>query len=674
MIAKNRIVVAAVSLTLLLVGCQQEVPAPAPEKAQAESPADNQGASTPAEPVADAPQMGSQGTADGSAPIAEQGAEEQKTPSPEQPDKLDRGADMARRPDGPVNNPAARVMDSFAEPAAAPEEMAGPKSERKLKLLVADKSMLNIVGGSDLGTASSPASASLSAIGGNMAGGGGFAGMDAGLGRARGLQWEGHNSADRKEVPGTESYQKMAENQFKLALENPLSTLSIDVDTASYTNARRFIDTMSRLPPQDSVRVEEFINYFTYDYPAPTGETPFSVTTEVSACPWNPENRMVLVGIQGKKPPEEDLPPSNLVFLIDSSGSMSSEYKMPLLKMGFQMLVRQLSEKDRVAIVVYAGSAGLVLPSTSGTDKDTIQGALDRLRAGGSTAGAAGIQLAYQVAKDNLIKGGNNRVILATDGDFNVGAASNSELERIIEEKRNDGIFLTVLGFGMGNYKDARMETLADKGNGNYAYIDNILEAKKVFVTQMTGTLFTIAKDVKIQVEFNPAKVKSYRLVGYENRILAKEDFADDTKDAGELGAGHTVTALYEVVPAEDGATGIDELRYVKTAVKESAASSSELMTIKLRYKLPDGDVSTKLEQPVLDQRIALDKTSNNYRFAASVAMFGMLLHNSTFVGNTTYGKVMELARTARGEDSHGYRAEFIKLVEKADLLAPSKD
>ncbi len=512
-------------------------------------------------------------------------------------------------------------------------------------------------------------------------GGAGFAGGGGGLGiggpGASGLVSLGHGPQGQpvpREVPGTEDYAKTDENEFKEAIADPLSTFSIDVDTASYTNMRRFIDKMHRLPPADAVRIEEFINYFTYDYPTPTGETPFSVTTEISDCPWMRDHRMVLIGIQGKKPPRENLPPSNLVFLVDSSGSMQSDDKLPLLKKGFEMLTQQLGEKDRVAIVVYAGSAGLVLPSTPGTDKETILAALDRLRAGGSTAGAAGIQLAYQVAQDNFIKGGNNRVILATDGDFNVGASSNAEMERLIEGKRDAGVFLTVLGFGMGNTKDSRMETLADKGNGNYGYIDNILEAKKVFVTQMTGTLFTIAKDVKIQVEFNPTKVKSYRLIGYENRMLNKEDFANDKKDAGELGAGHTVTALYEIVPAQDGAKTAEELRYVKTAVKTGDATASELLTVKLRYKMPDGDTSTLLESPLLDQGIPLAKASTNFRFAAAVAQFAMLLKKSSLAGNTTYDNVLELARSARGEDPFGYRAEFIQLVEKAQLHAPARD
>ncbi len=664
--ARIRLIALTASLLLSLAACQESAPtkqAEAPPKKEPAGGVEKAPPTTPSlepatppstdkvvEPTPTAPPAG-EGSDDGS---PKTGRDEQPVAANEEP--------VPSPPSEPL------VAEPSDQDAPAVATTAGPKEDRKeeaakAKALVASKTIVGT-----LGT--------------EFGGSDGFAaGLSAGSARVRstgdlslGIIGGPGAPPPPKEVPGTEDYEKVAENEFKGALENPLSTFSIDVDTASYTNARRFIDTMNRLPPADAVRVEEFINYFSYSYPTPDGDVPFSVSTEVSHCPWNSENRMVLVGIQGKKPPQEELPPSNLVFLIDSSGSMRGNYKMPLLKKGFEMLVRQLSEKDRVAIVVYAGSAGLVLPSTPGTDKGAILGSLRKLRAGGSTAGAAGIQLAYQVAKENFIKGGNNRVILATDGDFNVGAASNSELERMIEEKREDGIFLTVLGFGMGNYKDSRMETLADKGNGNYGYIDNILEAKKVFVTQMTGTLFTIAKDVKIQVEFNPAKVKSYRLVGYENRVMAKEDFADDTKDAGELGAGHTVTALYEIVPALDAAPGKEELKYVKTEVKPGAATSSELMTVKLRFKLPDGDVSSKIEHPVLDQGVALEKTSDNFRFAASVAMFGMLLKNSYFVGNTTYGKVIEQARGARGDDSFGYRAEFIKIVEKADLLAPSKD
>ncbi len=473
-------------------------------------------------------------------------------------------------------------------------------------------------------------------------------------------------------TPGAEQYGGPVENEFKDVSAEPMSTFSIDVDTASYSNVRRFIQSGS-LPPADAVRIEELVNYFDYEYPQPTGEDPFAIVTEVSQCPWNEKSRLVLVGLQGKRPPAGELPPSNLVFLLDVSGSMSSSDKLPLVQAGYRLMVQQLRKEDRVAIVTYAGAAGLVLDSTPGDRKEEILAAIDRLSAGGSTAGAEGIMLAYRVARDNFIAKGNNRVILATDGDFNVGISSNEELEKLIEDKRKEGIFLSVLGFGTGNLKDQRMEQLADKGNGNYAYVDGLLEAKKVFMTQLTGTLFTIAKDVKIQIEFNPLKVAKYRLVGYENRMLAREDFLDDKKDAGELGAGHRVTALYEVVPAEEKPKAAEETRYTETKVKESAATSGELMLVKLRYKHPDLDKSIGMEQPALDQNTPLDQTSANFRFAAAVAEFGMLLKDSKFKGSTTFDTVLELARKAKGEDPFGYRAEFIQLVENAQLQVASR-
>ena len=464
----------------------------------------------------------------------------------------------------------------------------------------------------------------------------------------------------------TEEYSHLEENAFLSPRTNPLSTFSIDVDAAAYANVRRFLNE-SRMPYPDAVRIEELVNYFDYDYPEPTGETPFSITTELGPCPWNPEHKLVHIGLQGKSLPTESLPPSNLVFLLDVSGSMNYADKLPLLKSAFRLLVEQLGEADRVAIVVYAGAAGLVLPSTPASDQATILTALERLEAGGSTAGGAGIQLAYQTAKEHFLPEGNNRVILATDGDFNVGASSEGELIRMIEEKREDGIFLSVLGFGTGNLKDSKMEQLANKGNGNYAYIDNILEAKKVLVSEMGGTLFTIAKDVKLQLEFNPALVKGYRLIGYENRVMAAEDFNDDTKDAGELGAGHTVTALYELVPPE-ASTEIataDSLKYQLNVPADNA--STELMTVKFRYKAPDGDQSRLLSQVLTQGAPTAD--SDNFRFSAAVAGFGMLLRNSAHKGTTTYPLVLDLARAGKGEDAQGYRAEFIRMVEKAQLL-----
>ncbi|MFC2156748.1 von Willebrand factor type A domain-containing protein [Acidobacteriota bacterium] len=468
----------------------------------------------------------------------------------------------------------------------------------------------------------------------------------------------------------TEEYNRIYETGYLTALTNPLSTFSIDVDTASYANLRRFLK-VNEEPPKDAVRIEEMINYFQYDYPQPNGKHPFSVYTEISSAPWNPNHRLVHIGLQGKVLETEELPPSNLVFLLDVSGSMNSANKLPLLKSAFQILTKQMRKEDRVAIVVYAGAAGLVLPSTTGDLKQRILDAIEKLQAGGSTAGGAGIQLAYKVAKENFIKDGNNRIILATDGDFNIGTSSTSELIRLIEEKREQGIFLTILGFGMGNYKDGRMEQLADKGNGNYYYIDGLLEAKKVFMDDMRGTLFTIAKDVKIQIEFNPAKVKGYRLIGYENRMLKKEDFADDKKDAGELGAGHTVTALYEIIPygSKEEIPGSDKLKYQDTKISSEAFKSKELLTVKLRYKAPDGDTSKLIVHPLIDRSVRLAQASNNFKFSSAVAQFGLLLRDSEFKGSASLDSVLEMAKEAKGADNHGYRAEFINLVELSKLL-----
>ncbi|WPP51346.1 vWA domain-containing protein [Catalinimonas niigatensis] len=469
----------------------------------------------------------------------------------------------------------------------------------------------------------------------------------------------------------TENYATIHENGFLEVKNNALSTFSIDVDAASYSNIRRFID-QGQMPPKDAVRIEEMVNYFTYDYAQPSDDTPFAIATELSTCPWNEEHQLVHIGLQGKENPTEDLPPSNLIFLIDVSGSMDAPNKLPLLKSAFRMLVNQMRPEDRVAIVVYAGAAGMVLPSTPASEKEKIMQALEELQAGGSTAGGAGINLAYKIAKEHFQEEGNNRVILATDGDFNIGESSDAGMERLIEEKREDGVFLTVLGFGMGNYKDSKMEILADKGNGNYAYIDNIQEAKKVLVSEFGGTLFTIAKDVKLQVEFNPTKVKAYRLIGYENRALKNEDFNNDKKDAGELGSGHTVTAMYEIIPAdsEEAVSSIDALKYQEQKVKSTARQSDELLTLKLRYKSPKGSKSQLTEQSLLNRAVRLDKTSNNFRFAAAVAGFGMLLRDSEHKGDLTYDAVATLARDARGEDKEGYRQEFIRMVESCNLMA----
>ncbi len=469
----------------------------------------------------------------------------------------------------------------------------------------------------------------------------------------------------------TEEYDAINENIFLEASKNPLSTFSIDVDAASYSNIRRFINNGQR-PPKDAVRIEEMVNYFDYDYSQPSNDDPFGVITEISTAPWNPRHKLVHIGLQGRKIPVENLPPSNLVFLIDVSGSMDQVNKLPLLKTSFKMLVEQLRPQDHVAIVVYAGAAGLVLEPTSGDDKKKIIAALDHLQAGGSTAGGAGINLAYAVAKEHFRKDGNNRIILATDGDFNVGESSNQSMERLIEEKRKDGIFLTVLGYGMGNYKDSKMEILADKGNGNYAYIDNITEARKVLVNEFGGTLFTIAKDVKLQIEFNPANVNAYRLIGYENRMLKSEDFNNDRKDAGELGSGHTVTALYEIIPAgvENEFNKIDELRYQKQKIEPGKSYTNELMTVKLRYKKPDEDVSKLIVHRLTDSNTALAKTSDNFRWSASVAAFGMLLRESEYVRNYSYDEVVQLAQHARGKDEEGYRVEFVNMVKSFGVTA----
>ena len=467
----------------------------------------------------------------------------------------------------------------------------------------------------------------------------------------------------------TEEYDLISENSFKNAKDNPVSTFSIDVDKASYSNIRRFLKTGQK-PIKDAVRIEEMINYFDYDYPDPQGEHPFSIYTEYSDCPWNKSNRLLHIGIQGKRLDYNDFKPSNFVFLIDVSGSMSPQNKLPLLKQSFIKLLDTLGRSDKVSIVVYAGAAGLVLPPTPAYQKEKIKAAIENLQSGGSTAGGAGIQLAYKTAEEGFIQDGNNRVILATDGDFNVGVSSTSELVRIIEEKRKTGIYLTILGFGMGNYKDGRMEQISNAGNGNYFYIDDIKEAEKVFGREMRANLFTIAKDVKIQIEFNPVNVKSYRLVGYENRILNKEDFEDDKKDAGELGPGHTVTAIYEITPNDtsDVSQESDDLRYQSDRVLNG--NTNELMTLKFRYKLPEGDKSILIEQIVNNEPISIQKSSEAFRFSAAVAIFGMLLRDSEYKGVSDYGMVMELAKNALGKDVYGEKKEFIELVKRAKEIS----
>ncbi len=468
----------------------------------------------------------------------------------------------------------------------------------------------------------------------------------------------------------TEGYSAVHENGYKDVLNAPLSTFSIDVDKASYANVRRFIN-MGQLPPVDAVRIEEMINYFNYDYPDAMDEHPFSVSTELSACPWNKSHQLLHIGLKGMSIDKRELPPSNLVFLLDVSGSMEDPNKLPLLKNAFQMLVKELRSQDRVAIVVYAGAAGLVLKSTPGNQKELILSSLEKLQAGGSTAGGQGLLLAYKTASENFIEGGNNRIILATDGDFNIGASSNAEMERLIEKEREKGIFITVLGFGMGNYKDDKMEIIADKGNGNYAYIDNIQEARKVLVSEFGGTLFTIAKDVKFQLEFNPRRVKAYRLIGYENRLLNNEDFNDDKKDAGEMGSGHTVTALYELIPTgSDENTGkVDPLKYQENSVKPKPSDDAELLTVKVRYKKPDGITSMLYEKAVPGKILDLSNTSDNFRFSAAVAEFGLLLRDSEFKGFASFEQLLSLAQGARSNDDEGYKGEFIKLVKTANSL-----
>jgi Ca-activated chloride channel family protein len=487
-----------------------------------------------------------------------------------------------------------------------------------------------------------------------------------------GVRISGNNPQVSSGQPNTESYQHQEENTFHSPLDEPLSTFSIDVDRASYSNVRRFVQG-GNLPPADAVRIEELINYFDYDYPLPKGRHPFSVHTELGPCPWNPTHQLLHIGLQGREYEHEELPPSNLVFLLDVSGSMGAENKLPLVKQSIQILVGQLRPEDRVAIVVYAGAAGLVLPSTPASEKETILTALGRLESGGSTAGGDGIKLAYKVAKENFLTEGNNRVILATDGDFNVGISGEGPLARLIEKKRDDGIYLTVLGFGMGNYKDSYLEVLADKGNGNYAYIDSKREAQKVFAEELTGTLFTIAKDVKLQLEFNPRAVEAYRLIGYENRLLAKEDFNDDTKDAGELGAGHTVTAIYEIIPAgtKTELTGdVDPLRYQRSVALTNDAT--ELLLLKLRYKHPDKIKSTLLQKAIQNQ--PTERLSENYYFSAALAAWGMKLRKSEYIEEMNWKDVFVLAEKGKGADRYGYRQECIALMNTSGELMQARE
>ena len=468
----------------------------------------------------------------------------------------------------------------------------------------------------------------------------------------------------------TEEYGRIQENGFKSVADAPLSTFSIDVDPASYSNMRRFINR-GELPPADAIRTEELVNYFSYDYPKPTGNDPVKITVEAGTCTWNTAHRLVRIGLKAKEIPTEQLPESNLVFLVDVSGSMWGANRLDLVKSSLKLLVNNLRNKDKVAIVTYAGSAGVKLEATSGGDKQKIREAIDELTAGGSTAGGAGIHLAYQIAKKNFISDGNNRIILCSDGDFNVGVSSAEGLEQLIEKERKSGVHLTVLGYGMGNYKDKKIQVLAEKGNGNHAYIDNLQEANRVLVGEFGATLHTVAKDVKLQVEFNPSQVQAYRLIGYESRLLKDEDFNNDAKDAGDMGAGHTVTAFYEVIPAgvkNEYVGKVDDLKYQKKEkMTLKPTGSDELLTVKLRYKASDKDVSRKMELPFVDNKG--DSVSSDFRFASAVAMFGQLLRDSDFKGIADYDKVIKLAKQGLNNDERGYRREFIRLVEAAKGL-----
>jgi autotransporter-associated beta strand protein len=509
------------------------------------------------------------------------------------------------------------------------------------------------------------------------------AGKDSdGLQRERWVKEETATEFRRKSGVEGESYTRILENELKDVAREPLSTFSIDVDTAAYANVRRFLN-QNTIPPADAVRIEELVNYFptAEEGPAPTAKEPFGVRVELAPCPWQPSHRLARIAIKGRELGNERKA-SNLVFLVDVSGSMNEPSKLPLVQQSLRMLTEQLGEGDRVTMVVYAGSSGLVLPPTNGEKKADILAAIEKLKAGGSTHGSAGIQLAYEQAVAGFIKEGVNRVILCTDGDFNVGVSSPEELEKLITQKAKSGVFLSVLGFGSGNLKDRTMETLADKGNGNYAYIDSLSEARKVLVEQMSGTLVTIAKDVKIQVEFNPAAVRSYRLIGYENRLLAKEDFNDDTKDAGEIGAGHSVVALYEVVPANlsSGAEprpAVDSLKYQTPAIAPAqladAAQSGELMTVKLRYKEPDGSTSRLIEVPAKDEGKTLTASSEEYKFSAAVAGFGLLLRDSAYKGTLSWETVRKLALDGKGADKLGYRGEFLQVIDKARGLKETR-
>ncbi len=563
----------------------------------------------------------------------------------------------------PVEPPPVTVAGGRVPPSTVARALASPKREGRVasqlqhQAMEADGADAGIAGGLAMG------------VPGGVVGGvvGGLPDAPPEAFRMRGVR----DDAFARRGFNTEAYDRVRDNPFIAVATSPLSTFSIDVDTASYANVRRFLMS-GQLPPPDAVRIEELINYFRYEYPQPTGSAPFSVTTEAAVCPWAKDHKLVLVGLQGRTLEEASLPPRNLTFLIDVSGSMDEPRKLPLLKAAMGLLVDRLRPQDRVAIVVYAGASGLVLPPTPGDQKARIREALESLHACGSTAGGAGIKLAYGTAEASFVQGGINRVILATDGDFNVGITNQGDLVRLIEDQRKTGVFLSVLGFGEGNLKDSTMEKLADSGNGNYSYIDTLAEGRKVLVTEAGGTLVTIAKDVKIQVEFNPRRVSAYRLIGYENRLLRDQDFNDDTKDAGEIGAGHSVTALYEIVPAgvEAAVPSVDPLRYQASRPASAVADSDEWMTVKLRHKAPDSDESRLLSIAV--SGIAASPSAN-LRFASAVAEFGMLLRSSEHKGSAGFGDVLSLAEGARGQDREGYRAEFRELVRAAEGLSGQK-
>ncbi len=681
-----------------LAGAQSVLAAPLPAAEEKEKAGNERGAGTSAEPPLRRMELAKDNTLSG-----------QKVPEPQQPAPVAFGtlAQAASTPMSLVTSAPAVVAQPLDDPATKPNAFYARVDESKAS---GDKLVAGLSENVDAKRAASTVNATGSihdstsrtvpgAVGGNLAdnktpilgdipvsgrlyrSGSNYADADAADGTSS-LRMQ--DQSKRKDEYNAEAYAAITENTFLTSKENPLSTFSIDVDTASYSNVRRFLQADQR-PPADAVRIEELVNYFPYSYPQPEGKVPFSVNVEVAQAPWDKQHQLARIALKGREVATENLPPSNLVFLVDVSGSMNEPAKLPLLKRSLQALVEQVRPNDRVAIVVYAAKTGVVLPSTSGKDRTRILEVIESLKTGGSTNGEAGIKLAYKLAEENFVKDGSNRVILCTDGDFNVGLTSDSELVKLIEKERESGVFLSVLGFGTGNLKDSKMMNLADKGNGNYAYIDSFSEGRKVLVEQMGGTLFTIAKDVKIQVEFNPAKVAGYRLIGYEKRLLAKEDFNDDKKDAGEIGSGHSVTALYEIVPAGmalPDQPSVDALKYqtpaatpVEEESKRTAKTSDELFTVKLRYKAPDGDKSELIEVPVASAADkAFDKGSEDFQFATAVAAFGMKLRDSKYDGDISWKEIQKIARRSLGEDAGSYRAEFLTLVEKASKLRDFKD